>query len=81
MKQYVIQVRGHLDPSWSTRLSGLVIHNLPSGLCELRGELADQAALYGLLTQIRDLGLELLAVNRVDIQEEEKFNVADQSLG
>lgn len=66
MNGYVIQIRGHLDPSWSTRLSGLAIHNRPSGICELRGDLAVQAALYGLLSQFRDLGLELLAVNRVE---------------
>ncbi len=70
MKRYSIRISGHLAPSWSDRLQGLEIHNLPNGACELAGEIADQSALHGLLTQLRDLGLELLAVNRVDSLDE-----------
>lgn len=71
MKYYTIRVKGHLAPSWSDQLQGLTIQNLPSGISELTGAITDQAALYGLLAQFRDLGLELLAINQVDLREGE----------
>lgn len=70
---YIIRVRGHLAPSWSERFYGLTIRNIQGGICELSGEIADQAALYGLLAQVRDLGLELLAVNRAGAQADERL--------
>jgi hypothetical protein len=36
----------------------------------IRGPMRDQAALYGLISRIRDLGLILLSVNRVEIEED-----------
>jgi hypothetical protein len=42
----------------------MTISNQPNGEAVLLGPLADQAALYGLLIKIRDLGLPLLAVAR-----------------
>jgi hypothetical protein len=58
---YEIVVRGHLDPSWSAYFDGFTIARQPSGSV-LRGSVIDQAALYGLLSRARDLGLTLLAV-------------------
>ena len=63
--RYAIRVRGHLDGTWSDWFGGLAITNLAGGDALLTGELADQAALHGVLTQVRDLGLPLLAVTRV----------------
>ena len=66
---YQIKVKGILDSKWSDWFNGLAITPLPSGVTLLTGPVADQAALHGLLNKIRDIGLPLLAVNRVEIKE------------
>ena len=58
----VIRVRGQFDPSWSDWFDGLTITDAPNGEALLRGELPDQAALYGVLGKVRDLGLPLLGL-------------------
>ena len=69
MSVYEIRVAGHLDARWESWFEGLTLERLPNGETRLRGPLPDQAALHGLLARIRDLGLELLAVQRLDVQE------------
>jgi hypothetical protein len=63
---YEIRVRGVLDRKWSDWFDGFTI--TPQGNDEtlLTGPVADQAALHGLLGKIRDLGLPLLSVKRVE---------------
>jgi hypothetical protein len=63
--RYRIRIRGHLDPAWSAWFDGLTITQQEDGTTELVGPLADQAALYGLLARLRDLGATLLAVERL----------------
>jgi hypothetical protein len=63
---YAIRVQGHLDGLWSDWFEGLTLTHEADGTSSLVGPLADQAALYGLLNRIRDLGLTLLAVSRVE---------------
>ncbi len=60
--RYQIRVRGHLDRAWSAWFDGLAISHEAGGDTLLEGELADQAALHGVLARVRDLGLPLLAV-------------------
>jgi hypothetical protein len=62
---YRVRVKGHLGPEWSAWFDGLAITNLPHGVAELAGPLADQAALHGVLLKVRDLGLPLLSVTTV----------------
>ena len=62
---YQIRVRGTLEAHWSEWFGGLAIEYDASGDTLLRGPLADQAALYGVLYRIRDLGMTLLAVARL----------------
>jgi hypothetical protein len=62
---YEIRVGGRLDPRWSQRLAGLEVLPQPEGESLLRGPVADQAALYGLLSRLRDLGVVLISVLRV----------------
>jgi hypothetical protein len=63
--RYQIRVRGMIDPHWSDWFDGMAITYDASGDTVLVGPLADQAALYGVLHRIRDLGLMLLAVARL----------------
>lgn len=63
---YEIRVAGHLDTRWSASLEGMSLSHEPDGTTLLRGGLADQAALHGMLTRLRNAGLPLLAVNQVD---------------
>lgn len=62
---YQIQVRGALDPRWSGWFDQLAISHDADGNTLLAGLLSDQAALYGLINRLRDLGLTLLAVVRL----------------
>jgi hypothetical protein len=60
--RYRIRIRGHLDPAWSTWFDGLAVIQADDGTTELTGPLVDQAALFGLLARLRDLGATLLLV-------------------
>jgi hypothetical protein len=62
---YHIRFKGHLASHWSDWFEGMTISNEPNGEAVLRGPLADQAALHGVLFKLRDLGLPLLAVTTV----------------
>jgi hypothetical protein len=61
-----IHIRGRLDPEWKSWFEGLSVEPQEDGSAILRGEVADQSALYGILARLRDLGLELLSVEQVD---------------
>jgi len=61
---YRIRIGGHLDPAWSVWFDGLTITQEADGTTTLAGPLVDQAALYGLLSRLHDLGATLLAVER-----------------
>jgi len=62
---YRIKVRGTLEPYWSNRLGGLNL-KCKGGTTTLSGHIIDQAALHGLIAQIRDLGMPLLLVEEID---------------
>jgi hypothetical protein len=61
---YEIRVLGKLDPRWSRRLADMQILAQPGGETLITGPVADQAALYGLLSRMRDLGLVLISLQR-----------------
>ena len=62
---YQIRVRGHLDERWFRWFEGLSILLTPEGETLITGAALDQAALHALLNRIRDMGLELVAVQQV----------------
>ncbi len=61
-----IRIKGHLDSRWAGWFGGLTITLKEDGDTLLTGPVVDQAALHGLLRKVRDLGLPLLSVNRVE---------------
>jgi hypothetical protein len=63
---YEIRVDGVLDSRWSAWFDGLDVSGDEHGQTTIAGPVVDQAALHGLLTKVRDLGLELLEVRRTD---------------
>lgn len=64
---YEIRLKGHLDQRWADWFEGLTIRLEENGETRLFGPVADQAALHGLLKKVRDLGMELLSVNRIEL--------------
>ena len=62
--RYAVRVAGHVDRRWSAWLDGFEI--IPSeDETLIVGEVPDQAALYGLLSRLRDINLELLSLERI----------------
>ena len=63
---YEIRLQGHLDQRWAAWFEGLSITLAANGETWLTGPVVDQAALHGLLRKVRDLGLPLIAVMKVE---------------
>lgn len=63
---YQIRLEGHLDRQWTEWFGGLTITLEENGDTLLTGPVVDQAALFGLLRKVRDLGMSLLSVNRLN---------------
>jgi hypothetical protein len=66
---YQIRIKGQLDNRWSDWFDGLTIASQVDGDTVMRGVVVDQAALFGLLNKIRDMGLTLLSVNKTSNDE------------
>jgi hypothetical protein len=62
---YQFRIQGHLDETWISWFSPLIVVNEANGEATLTGEARDQAELAGVLNRIFDLNLTLLAVNRI----------------
>ena len=63
MQQVNIRVKGQIDPQWSEWFGNLEIASTGQEQSLLTGIVPDQAALYGILTRLRDLGLSLISVS------------------
>ncbi len=67
MQQIEIRVKGRIDERWSEWLDGLTIRHTAQGETVLAGAILDQAALYGLMSKLRDLGLALALVRCTEL--------------
>ncbi len=70
MRQVEIRIEGHLDKSWMEWLEGFTFSYAEAETI-LTGKVKDQAALYGLITKLRDLGAKLVSVNSMPQTKEE----------
>ncbi len=64
--RYEIRLTGHLDAHWTAWFDGLTVSHEGDGTTVIGGPIADQAALHGVLQRVRDLGLPLVSVIRVE---------------
>ncbi len=72
---YQIRIKGHLGPQWTEWFEGMAVTREENGDTLLTGPVVDQAALHGLLKKVRDLGLPLLSVIRVETGQGDATNV------
>ena len=66
---YQIRIKGHLDRQWTHWLECLTITLEEDGNTLLTGPVIDQAALHGLLKKVRDLGMPLVSVVQVQLDD------------
>ena len=66
---YEIRLEGHIENRWAAWFEGLSLTHESDGTTILYGPVVDQAALHGLLSKVRDLGLPLIAVTQVDLRD------------
>ena len=63
---YEIRIKGHLNDRWAGWFEGLTLTRDANGETRLTGIVADQSVLHGLLKKVRDLGMPLVSVNRIE---------------
>lgn len=63
MQRVEIRIEGHLDQNWAEWLDGFNLAHTEQDETVLTGKVQDQAALYGLIAKLRDLGVKLISVN------------------
>ncbi len=68
-KVYEFKIQGHLDSSWTDWFGDQFVAVQEDNCTILIGVVADQAALYGLLKKVRDLGVSLISVVPVGSDE------------
>ena len=66
-----IQVKGCIAEHWSEWFMDLALQPTEQGQTILRGDIIDQAELYGLLARLRDLGLPLISVKCAEVEASE----------
>ena len=73
-RDYRITLKRRLDPEWSDWFEQMAI-STEGEVTVLKGPVADQAALHGILIRIRDLNLTLLSVEHIEMIPEENPDV------
>lgn len=68
MQQIEIHLKGRIDQQWSGWFDNLFIQQFNYDETVLTGIVVDQAALYGIISHLRDLGLELISVSSTEVE-------------
>jgi hypothetical protein len=76
---YEIRIGGRLGSQWMDWFEGLAISVEASGNTLITGPVADQAALFGLLKKVRDLGIPLVSVIPLETDQSEQSDVKSES--
>jgi hypothetical protein len=63
--RYEIRLQGHLGSRWAAWFDGLTLSNCSDGTTTIHGIVVDQSALHGLLQKVRDLGMQLISVTKI----------------
>jgi hypothetical protein len=74
MIQVEIHIKGTIEAQWSEWFGGLTISPSDPNETILSGQVLDEAALYGIISRLRDLGLKLTSLISEEIQEEHHEN-------
>jgi len=69
---FEIKIKGHLNHRWEDWFYDLVITHEEDGTTTLCGPLPDQTVLHSILERIRDMNLQLISVNKVDVHQVEQ---------
>ena len=72
---YEIRIKGHLNDRWADWFEGLTITREDNGETLLIGTVVDQAALHGWLRKVRDLGMPLISVNRIEPNQTDESHI------
>ena len=75
---YQIKIRGHLGRQWTDWFGGFAITLGPNGDTLLTGRVVDQAALFGLLRTLRDLGIPLISVSSVESVADDEASIKEK---
>jgi type II secretory ATPase GspE/PulE/Tfp pilus assembly ATPase PilB-like protein len=70
MQQIEIHFKGQIFLKWQQWFDDLTISQSNQGFMVLSGIVTDQAALYGVISHLRDLGLELISVSSMEVGQE-----------
>ncbi len=65
-EMYEIRLRGYLDARRAEWFDGLTVTHESEGITLLRGPVLDEAALFGLIQRVRDLGMPLISVQHIE---------------
>jgi hypothetical protein len=63
---YQIKIEGHVNLDWLASFEDVTVQHTDDGQTVLTGALPDQTALHGVLIRIRDLGISLVEVKRIE---------------
>ncbi len=74
---YELGIEGHLDEHWASWFGDLTLSHEDDRTTTLRGAVADQAQLHGLLAKVRDLGATLISVRSIDATDQVRGVDAD----